>query len=310
MKNEKLWYLVNSLLMISLTIAACSPSVSTPPAPLPSALPASSAISTQTSEPTLAAMPTSDAPAEATLATATAAVQSFDVNGHSLYIQCLGNGSPTIVLETGEGGTISDVADLQKLLATRTTTCAYDRAITGSLRTAKDVIDDLHALLAAAHVPGPYLLVGHSAGGLFVQLYARTFPDQVAGVVAMNPVPPAHPWLDEVSKVFTAQEYTDEQSYYQGQNGESFDYLTSNEQLTAAPKPPAVPFEMLISTDAQCEDSTGPCMKSYPIYERIMHEVTAAWPHGNFSQVAASHEIYLDHPDAVVATVERVLASP
>lgn len=301
MKNEKLWFLVNSLLMISLTVAACSP-VAPTSVPTPTIQMTLAPIASPT------AMPTVPEPT-ATANGAAGLNGNFEVNGHSLYMACLGSGSPTIVLETGEGGTVSEILDFQIMLAKRTTTCAYDRASTGNLRTAKDIIEDLHALLAVAQVPGPYLLVGQSAGGLFVQLYARTFPDQVVGVVAMNPVPPAHPWLDEVSKVFTAQQYTDEQGYYQGQNGGPFDYLTSSEQLTAAPKPPTVPFEMLISTDVQCEDdNTGACLKSYSIYERIMKDVAAAWPHGNFSQVAASHEIYRDDPDAVVATVERVLS--
>jgi pimeloyl-ACP methyl ester carboxylesterase len=239
----------------------------------------------------------------------------FEVNGHSLYIECLGTGSSTIVLETGEGGTVREFSQIQKKLAELTTTCAYDRANNGQSdkvatpRTAKDVVEDLHALLAAAEVPGPYLLVGHSAGGMLVQLYARIYPDQVFGVVAMNPVPPAHPWLDEVSKIFTAEEYTGEEAYYQGQNGETLDYLTSSEQLTAAPAPPDVPFEMLLSTIAQCESTTDVCGKSYSTYEQIMQAVSAAWPHGNFSQVEAGHNIFLDDPEAVAETVERVLSS-
>lgn len=296
------------LLTTSILFSACAPSVAPTPAAFVPVASSTTISGTQTSEPTLAASPTSEATAGVTLANPT--VQKFEVNGHSLYIQCLGSGSPTIVLETGEGGTISDVEGLQKRLAMRTMTCAYDRADTGGLRTAKDVVDDLHALLAAAQVHSPYLLVGQSAGGMFVQLYARTFPDQVIGVVSMNPVPPAHPWLDEVSKVFTAQQYADEQGYYHGQNGGPFDYLTSSEQLSAAPKPPRVPFEMLISTNVQCaDDSTGACMKSYPNYEEIMKDVTAAWPHGSFSEVAAGHEIYLDHLDEVIAVVEKVLSA-
>jgi Predicted hydrolases or acyltransferases (alpha/beta hydrolase superfamily) len=257
---------------------------------------------------TVMPIPTEPQPT-ATAKTNAALNGDFEVNGHSLYMACVGTGAPTIVLEPGEGGTVSDMFDLQEKLGMRTTTCAYDRAQTGSSRSAQDIVNDLHALLDTAQVPGPYLLVGHSAGGMFVQLYARTYPDQVVGVLAMNPVPPAHPWLDEVSKLFSVQEYADEEAYYNGQNGESLDYLTSSEQVVAAPMPPDIPFEMLISTSAQCEDSTGPCMKSYPAYEKIMQEVTAAWPHGNFSQVATSHEIFRDDPDAVVTIVERILAS-
>jgi pimeloyl-ACP methyl ester carboxylesterase len=305
-KND--WIRILLLLTIGASFSACGPRVEpTSTALVPSAAPASSVKSNQTSESTLTVQPTTEATADATLAATT--IRNFDVNGHSLSIKCLGSGSPTIVLETGEGGTRFDVADLQERLATRAMTCAYDRARTGGLRTAQDVVNDLHDLLAAAEVPGPYLLVGHSAGGMFVQLYAQTFPDQVAGVIAMNPVPPAHPWLDQVSKVFTPEEYAEEEAYYQGQNGESFDYLASSEQINRAPKPPQVPFEMLISTNVQCENDTGPCMKSYSNYEKIMQEITATWPHGSFSQVAAGHEIYLDQPDAVLAIVEKVVSS-
>jgi pimeloyl-ACP methyl ester carboxylesterase len=258
-------------------------------------------------------MPTTALPA-ATATPITELSGKFEVNGHLLFIKCLGTGSPTIVLEAGEGGTVQGFGSIQNKLAKRTTTCAYDRANNGrsergvpTPRTAKDVVDDLYILLETAEVPGPYLLVGHSAGGMLVQLYARTYPDQVVGVVAMNPVPPAHPWLDQVSRVFTAEEYAGEEAYYQGDNGESLDYLTSSEQLVAAPAPPDVSFEMLLSTSVQCEDAEI-CLKSYSIYERIMQEVTAAWPHGNFSQVAALHNIFEDDPDAVVTTLERIQA--
>lgn len=295
--NRSFYLLIVTALLV---VTACAPQVAA--TSLPTSVPAATLAPVASST----AMPIVP---EATAKSAVVVNGNFEVNGHSLYIACLGTGSPTIVLETGEGGTVSEILDFQKMLATRTTTCAYDRVSTGGLRTANDIIQDLHALLAVAQVPGPYLLVGQSAGGLFVQLYARTFPDQVIGVVSMNPVPPAHPWLDEVSKVFTAQGFSEEKAYYQGQNGGPFDYLTSSEQLTAAPKPPTIPFEMLISTDVQCEDdTTGGCLKSYPAYEQIMKQVAAVWPHGNFSQVAASHEIYRDDPDAVVAIVERVLS--
>jgi pimeloyl-ACP methyl ester carboxylesterase len=238
---------------------------------------------------------------------------NFAANGKSLYIQCLGTGVPTIVLETGEGAPGTVMRNLQLRLAERTMTCTYDRANTGSSssapkpRTAQDIVEDLHALLAAASVPGPYVLVGHSAGGMLVQLYARKYADQVVGVVAMNPVPPAHPWLDEVSKIFTPQEYTDEQAYYHGENGEPLDYLTSSEQVAAAPKPSSMPFEMLISTIAQCASPTDVCGKSYSTYERIIQDVTTTWPQGHFSEVAAGHDIFHDDVEAVVAVVERVL---
>ena len=78
--------------------------------------------------------------------------------------------------------------------------CSYDRANqakSGSAttpRTADHRVQDLHGLLAAAKVPGQYLLVGHSARGLLVQAFAAAYPGEVAGVVALNPVPPWGQW--------------------------------------------------------------------------------------------------------------------
>ena len=85
--------------------------------------------------------------------------------------------------------------------------------------------------------------------------------------------------------------------------------MSSSEQLVAAAAPPDVPFEMLLSTNVQCEGDPI-CLKSYSSYERMLQEVTRTWSRGNFSQLQAGHDLYLDTLDAVVAVVERVLAAP
>jgi pimeloyl-ACP methyl ester carboxylesterase len=77
-----------------------------------------------------------------------------------------------------------------------TRVCGYDRPDAPAshsdptpIRTAQEVVDDLRALLAAAGEPGPYVLVGHSLGGLYVQLFAYRHPDEVAGLVLVDPTP-------------------------------------------------------------------------------------------------------------------------
>jgi pimeloyl-ACP methyl ester carboxylesterase len=287
--------------LFAVALSACAPAVA--PAPTPTSIPATATAIPSTATPT--AQPTVKATEIAELR------GNFKANGRSLYIYCQGTGSPTIVLEGDAGQTVSVMAKLQTTLAARTTTCAYDRAGLSfsdrapTPRTAKDVVGDLHALLAASAVPGPYLLVGNGFGGQFVQLYARMFPDQVVGVVAVDPMPPSPPWLDEVSKVYTPQEYASEKSNYGGGNEESIDLVTSGEQLAAAPQPPDVPFEMLLSTDCQGDQT---CLKSQPTYERIMKGVAAAWQRGTSSLLAVGN-LLEDDPDAIVAAVGRVLAS-
>jgi len=91
--------------------------------------------------------------------------------------------------------------------------------------------------LTFAEVPGPYVPVGHSAAGVFVQLYARTYPGEVVGVVAMNPVAPAGLWLERALPLMTDQERSDDEaSNDRGEGeGEQFDWYTSFTQLDAAP---------------------------------------------------------------------------
>ena len=137
---------------------------------------------------------------------------TFDVDGRELYLECSGEGEPTLVLEVGEGRLLSDMDVLRKANESQRRVCSYDRANKGrsgsapTPRSGEDLVSDLHGLLESAEVPGPYDLVGHSAGGILVQAYAATFPEEVAGVVALNPVPPWEPWSTSAMRIMTPKE--------------------------------------------------------------------------------------------------------
>jgi pimeloyl-ACP methyl ester carboxylesterase len=101
---------------------------------------------------------------------------------------------PTVVLEAGSGGFGATMAWLDQQLAEHTTVVSYDRAgygfsdaVEGRLDAAS-VVDDLHAALATAGLQGPYVLVGHSLGAVYVRLFAAAHPDEVAGLVLIDPV--------------------------------------------------------------------------------------------------------------------------
>jgi pimeloyl-ACP methyl ester carboxylesterase len=122
---------------------------------------------------------------------------AFDVGGgRTLYLNCAGSGSPTVILEAGAGGGASAWTKVQPEVASLARVCSYDRANTPGgasdpapkPRTAADVVTDLHAALRAAGVPGPFVRVGHSDGGLFVRLYASRYPDEVVGMVLVDAV--------------------------------------------------------------------------------------------------------------------------
>ena len=112
-----------------------------------------------------------------------------NVNGYKMHIYCIGEGSPTVILDSANMGTVSNWAWIQPEIATATRVCAYDRADSGwsdlspQPNDTKQNAEALHTLLESAGIAGPYVLVGHSFGGLYVRMYAAMYPDEVVGMV-------------------------------------------------------------------------------------------------------------------------------
>ena len=235
-------------------------------------------------------------------------------NGRSLYMECRGTGSPTVVFEVGLEEPISDVSYVQDTLARQYMTCTYDRANNGQSgkaptpRTAGDVVNDLHQLLETAEVPGPYVLAGSSYGGFFVQLYGRRYSDEVAGVVAMNPEPPADQVVERIHPLpgFTEEVREEDQAYFRGENPEGIGWFTSSEELEKAPPPPPIPFEMLLSKKEPGCEGDPLCLESDDVYVEIEREVAQQWPQSSVRKVDAGHVIFLDKPEVAVDAVKRV----
>src|SRR5215212_6374691 len=126
--------------------------------------------------------------------------ERVDSGGRALFLSCTGTGSPTVVLEAGSGNGADTWAAVQPEIARFTRVCSYDRTGLGQsdsapigVRTVQDSVDDLHALLTAADISGPIVLAGHSLGGLIVRLYTSQYPDDVAGLVLVDGMPPDLP---------------------------------------------------------------------------------------------------------------------
>ena len=117
-------------------------------------------------------------------------------DGRKMNLFCLGQGSPTVVLDAGYGSGASTWAGIHQALAETTQVCAYDRAGNefsdpGPLpRTTGAIVADERAMLKAAKIKGPFVLVGHSMAGLHVRLYASKYPKEVAGAVLVDPSSP------------------------------------------------------------------------------------------------------------------------
>jgi pimeloyl-ACP methyl ester carboxylesterase len=121
----------------------------------------------------------------------------IDVGGHRLHLSCTGSGSPTVVLEPGGGEMSSNLGWITPVVARDTRVCVYDRAGRGwsepadTAQDAAQIATDLHTLLHRGHVPGPYVLAGHSFGGLYTLTFAARYPGEVAGMVLVDSTAPA-----------------------------------------------------------------------------------------------------------------------
>jgi len=120
-------------------------------------------------------------------------MSTYGVSGRQLFLSRAGEGGPAVVFLPGAGLVGLDCFNLVEGLSEFTTSVLYDRAGTGQSdrvelpRSAAEVVEELRALLQAAEVPGPYVLAGHSLGGLYARRYAQLFPDEVAGLLLLDP---------------------------------------------------------------------------------------------------------------------------
>jgi len=132
--------------------------------------------------------------------------QTFLVDGHAMRIDCSGSGSPAIILDAGLGNDGLIWGGVQPALAKTTRVCSYDRAGFGwsdalpPPRDADHIATELHGLLAAAHITGPVVLMGHSIAGIYIRDYATRYPENVAGLVFVDA---STPWQNR-NRIFKA----------------------------------------------------------------------------------------------------------
>jgi alpha/beta hydrolase fold len=119
---------------------------------------------------------------------------TFDIGGYALWIACVGGPGPTVVFESGLGSGHNTWGSVLANLGSATRVCRYDRAGIGASDARPSIApvsvgtmaDELHRLLDAAGIEGPYVVVAHSYGGMIARVFAHTFPDEVSGLVLVD----------------------------------------------------------------------------------------------------------------------------
>ncbi|MBS1863998.1 MAG: class A beta-lactamase-related serine hydrolase [Actinobacteria bacterium] len=253
-------------------------------------------------------------------------------DGRKLFLRCHGIGSPTVVLISGFRGGFDDwthvVAGPGKAprpssravfprVSQFTRVCAYDRPGTESFNgalspstpvrqptTAADGVADLHALLGAAGGKAPYVLVAHSWGGMIAQLYARTYPQQVAGLVLLDP---GSPYLKQTLKPAQWRRFASgARKLGDPRTLEAAAYEPSVEEIEAAPPAPKLPA-VVLSSDHPFPFGAGG-NGTWPAWLGAQDLLAAGLGARHVTHTDSGHYIAGERPGLVVAAVRQVVA--
>ena len=253
------------------------------------------------------------APAPAPAPAPKAAHGLYPAAGARLFLDCRGAGPRTVVLDSGLGvDSNATWAAVRPAVARFARVCQYDRAGMGSSppgprpRTSQRMVDELHALLHAAEVKPPYVLVGASFGGLNAQLFASEHPREVAGVVLVDGL---HPDLDRRIETILGRRASAERRKALARNGEGVrfaDILASDAQVRAHRAFPAVPLVALkhgISFDPGGE----PDPRVERMWGALQRANAARSPRGRVVLAPRSHHrIAENQPEVVVAAIRQI----
>lgn len=271
-----------------------------------------------------------------------------DIGGRNIYLECHGEGSPTVILVAGGSSSARYWTDdllhpdapramVMPQVAQTTRVCAYDRPGTYAFigeelfpsrsdpipqpRTVPEMVDELHALLQAADIPGPYVLAGHSQGGFISRLYASTYPDEVVGLVLVDAysefleeVMPPERWQALVrlnqglgsGKVVEIPGYGDAETTGFGADNEAM-----RKAVAASPLRP-MPLSVLahgkpFPVPADAQGFTSETLEGFLSAANEMQATLV--PDARYTVASESgHDVHQDQPQLVVEAIRQVVA--
>jgi pimeloyl-ACP methyl ester carboxylesterase len=263
------------------------------------------------------------APKEASLAptdTGEDQVISSPINigdGRLLFLRCIGSGSPTVILEAGYGDDGTIWAPVQIHASEFVRICSYDRAGLSRSdppdhypRTGADVVADLHAALQEADVKPPYLLVGHSYGALFSRLFAATYPNEVAGMLLLDPWPVDYD--SQLQAMVSPKQWTDYESMLAADpDNEVIDFPATYDEIRASGLLPNVPLLVLshgLAPTADCCPPGWPVDAQEKLWQHLEQGMAKLTPEGEEQVVPDSgHMIHQAQPYVVVDAIRAML---
>lgn len=261
--------------------------------------------------------------------------QFINLGLHVMYIDCLGNKSPTVIFDVGLGDASANWLHIAKVLSNDVRVCLYDRAGYGwsdpgpGSRTTAQIVHELNMLLESAEISGPYVIVGHSFGGFTARYFTATYPDKIAGMVLIDSSHPDQIYrlssLDQVKKKQSlklarkepAPEYmneTEKRWYFLNssrkatfaQMGELKSFKDSAYQVKHSGPLPDIPLAVLTRGKDQLPEIDGVSLEQewQEMQKNLLTLSENSW---QTIIKNSGHQIYIDAPKEVVENILKVV---
>ncbi len=225
------------------------------------------------------------------------------VDGQAYHVDISGSSGPSIVFEAGLGNDSTTWKSIAGPVSAFARIVLYDRAGLGQSAavapsnvpiTAAEAARNLHTLLSAAGIPRPYLVVGHSLGGLYMQMFARTYPMEVSGIVLIDSAA-----ADAPAELKTLARLEPGTVAYREELG----IAESNRQIAAAGPFPAVPLTVIAATDR------GPHFRKWePTLMQLQQQLAILSPRGRLVVAQdCGHDVQADCPQVVIEAIRQMV---
>jgi len=245
--------------------------------------------------------------------------RAFEVGSRTLWLDCRGRGSPTVLLEAGHTEASGTWSAIQEDVASFTRVCSYDRAGRGQsppapdmARTSDDVVADLRSLLSTAGEPPPFILVGHSLGALFVRRYCAAEPAAVVGMALVDGVHEEE--FERIDALLTPEQRA-AGAGLRPMSPENFD-IEAILKLARddAARPPAIPVVVIARGLPLMNEEFPPDWSAEQRAARealrldLHQELARRFPRGRLVVASRSgHHVHHDEPELVVAEIRRLV---
>jgi pimeloyl-ACP methyl ester carboxylesterase len=216
-------------------------------------------------------------------------------------------------MEAGSGGDHTTWAEVVDGVRGSHRTCTYDRANTGEsspatgVRTNSDAVADLHKLLDAASIPPPYILVGHSLGGISMRLFAATHADDVVGLILVDATPTT--FVDDACEIVDAAQCATFRADFEPALNDGIDIAASTGAIAAAGPLRPMPVLVLVASDHGHDRFLPEARRAFEaMWLGRQQEIADSVVGGRLEAVASGHNIQGAHPEIVITAIATVAA--